>query len=108
MPKRQRRYNYSKSEDYLYLVTGTITKIIELNTEYEKHFKTVFSIDIPRIQDKRLETCISWERQVINVGDLIIMKGRYLDNAFLVKSLNILRKVTPEKSDNYGNLQDTT
>ncbi len=105
MAKKKRNYVYSKNEDYLYYTTGTITKIIELNTEYEKHDKTVFSMDIPRVNDKRFQTCISWERQVINVGDLITIKGRYLENAFLVKQLNIIRKAQREFD---GNIQDTT
>ena len=105
---------YSKSEDYLCLITGKISKIIELNTEYENRFKTVFSLDIPRVEDKRFDTCISWERQIINVGDLVCIKGRYLESAFLVKKLVKLREGQDSLYNNKvlnidnGNLQDTT
>jgi len=108
---KKKKFCYSKNEDYLYLATGTITKIVELNKEYEfinddglenVRFKTTFSISIPRVEDKRFNTCISWDRLTISVGDLVIIKGRYLENAFLVKSLSILRR-----SEN-GNVQDST
>lgn len=102
---------YSKKEDYLYLITGKISKIIELNTEYENRFKTVFSLDIPRVEDKRFETCISWERQIINIGDLVCIKGRYLENAFLVKKLVKLRSgednLYSTKVLNDGNIQNS-
>jgi len=101
---KKRQYNYSKTEEYMYLLTGTITKIIELNKEYEKHFKTVFSIKIPTLDDKRFETCISWSRWIIQEGDLIIMKGRFLEHAFLVKSLRILRKAESQNA----NIQNST
>ena len=108
---KKKRYFYSKNEDYLYLTTGTVSKIIELNKEYEfddngytnTRFKTTFSISIPRVEDKRFETCISWNRQTISIGDLVSIKGRYLENGFLVKSLSILRKV-----QNDGNIQNST
>ena len=108
---KRKRYYYSKNEDYLYLTTGVISKIIELNKEYEfnddgyinTRFKTTFSISIPRVEDKRFETCISWNRQTISVGDLVSIKGRYLENGFLVKSLTIIRKAQAD-----GNIQDTT
>lgn len=93
---------YWKNEDYLCILTGKISNIIEQNTVYHSkdkngepvtRFKNVFSLQNDRINDPRLETCISWERQVIKIGDNVTVKGRYLEDAFLVKSLLIYRKV---------------
>lgn len=106
MSKKKKNY-YSKNEDYLFWVTGKISKIIELNTEFKSHFKTVFSIDIPRVNDDKFKMCISWARQVISLGDLVAIKCRYLENAVLVKKLNILRKAEADSETN-GNIQDTT
>ena len=101
MAKRKHKYTYSKNEDYLSWFTGKITKIAELNKEYEFigddgiknfRFKCVFSVHVPENPDNRFETCISWSRQIISIDDLVLIKGRFLDNAFLVKKLNILRK----------------
>ena len=109
---KKKKYYYSKNEDYLYITTGTISKIIELNKEYDylddnnytnTRFKTTFSLFNPRIEDKRFQTCISWDRQVINVGDLVTIKGRYLENGFLIKSLTIVRKAQVN-----ADIQDTT
>ena len=93
--------DYSKTEDYLVIVTGKISNIIEFNTEYPAkdkdgnpttRFKNVFSLSNPRISDPRFDTCISWERQTIRIGDIVNIKGRYLNEGFLVKGLMIYKR----------------
>jgi len=129
MAKRMYKYTYSKNEDYLSWFTGKITKIAELNKEYEFigddgiknfRFKCVFSVHVPENPDNRFETCISWSRQIISIDDLVLIKGRFLDNAFLVKKLNILKKAqdrvlssnnnpeTLQTDNNSGNIQNST
>lgn len=93
--------DYSKTEDYLVIITGKISDIIEYNAEYPAQdkdgnpitrFKNVFSLSNPRTDDSRFNTCISWERQTIRIGDIVSIKGRFLENAFLVKSLIIYKR----------------
>ncbi|MBQ8476460.1 hypothetical protein IJ531_05300 [bacterium] len=96
------------SPDYSYF-HGIVEEIIEYNKEYpikegfsSTRFKNVFACSSPVKSDKwdeRLTKCVSWERQLIAVGDLISMRGFFTENCFIVKGLSILSKAeTKERS----------
>ena len=101
MAPKRKNFNY---KSYL-LAQGPVDEILVFNKEYKKgddvKFKNVFSFNnIPEVKDDRFKNCISWNRQTIQKGDLIAMKGYFIQNGFYVASLAILSKGNSSKNGN--------
>ena len=96
MARRKKKEKFvSKFADNAIIIHTKVLEIEEQNIEYydskknKYRFKSVFycvsSSGKPRM-------CVSWDRNTIQVGDEVQLKGRLKDDVFLVWSLLILRR----------------
>lgn len=95
MARKKKEKFVSKYADDAIIINTKVLEIEEQNVQYydEKknkyRFKSVFycasSSGKPRM-------CVSWDRNTIQVGDEVQLKGRLNDDVFLVWSLLIMRR----------------
>lgn len=76
------------------IVEATISKIDFKNQLVGDKLKTVFYCPSYYAPEGRM--CVIWGRVHIEVGDKIVMKGRFSDGVFIARSLNIIMRFREE------------
>lgn len=86
-----KNYKYSKYQDEAVEVETTVTGFIERNKFYEENGKTknVFTCKSSKETD---QLCILWAYSSMNIGDRILLKGRFTPQAFIAWNVIILKK----------------
>lgn len=90
MARKRKKRQPSKYEKDAVLVSATVNKIDFINLEVNGKLKTVFYCPSYICPEGRM--CIAWGRTNIQIGDEIQMKGRFVDDVFLVWSLMISKR----------------
>lgn len=80
----------SKYADEAFIAESKIVKIDFVNQEVGNSLKSVFYCSSYEKPEGRM--CIAYGKYNINVGDEVVMKGRYNDGVFLVWSMYIKKK----------------
>ena len=70
-----------------YIDNTKVIRIEEKNTIINDKYKTVFYCESKSIKNGRL--CIIWGHTLIDIGDIISMKGIYSGETFIAESLRI-------------------
>lgn len=95
MARKKKEKFVSKYADDATIINTKVLEIEEQNVQYydEKknkyRFKSVFYCASSRGKPRM---CVSWDRNTIQVGDEVQLKGRLNDDVFLVWSLLIMRR----------------
>ena len=86
-----KNYKYSKYQDEAVEVETTVTGFIERNKFYEDNGKTknVFTCKSSKETD---QLCILWSYSSMNIGDRVLLKGRFTPQAFIAWNVLILKK----------------
>lgn len=88
--KRKYRKYESKYEKDALIVRGIISRIEKQNLTVGDKVKTVFYC--PSKLRNAEQMFVIWGRTTFNVGDELEMKGRFLNNCFLVWSHKIIKR----------------
>ena len=110
---RRKRYirKPSKYEDEATIVESTVTKIDFQNKEINGKLKTVFYCKSYLCPDGDGRMCITWQRNTIQIGDKVAMKGRFIGNesenpeernVFIAWSVMILNHKKDDTQDFYN------
>ena len=86
-----KNYKYSKYQDEAVIVETTVTNFVERNKFYEEKNKTknVFTYKNSKGTD---QLCILWDYTTTNVGDRVLLKGRFTPQAFIVWNVIIIKR----------------
>lgn len=85
------KYRFLKYKDEAVEVETTVTGFIERNKFYEDNGKTknVFTCKSSKETD---QLCILWAYSSMNIGDRILLKGRFTPQAFIAWNVIIIKK----------------
>ena len=90
MRKKRKQRTESKYEAEAVIIKNTVSKIEYQNLPVGDRYKTIFYVPSYLCPEGRM--CVFWQRNNINVGDEIAMKGRFSDGVFLVWSLQVYKR----------------
>ena len=86
-----KNYKYSKYQDEAVEVETTVTSFIERNKFYEDKGKTknAFTCKSSKETD---QLCILWDYTTAQIGDRVILKGRFTPQAFIAWKVMVIKK----------------
>lgn len=96
--RKRKKREPSKYEKEAVFVEATINKIDFINQEINDKLKSVFYCPSYLCPEGRM--CIYWGRTSIQVGDKVLMKGRFVDGTFLVWQLLITKGQEQQGKEN--------